>query len=66
MKTVYCPVKKGRINGTDCMIVCDVADDMVKETVLPEGIIWNENQQKECLNCKYHYATEPDEDVLEN
>ena len=50
MKTVHCPVKGDEINGTDCLIVCDVADRMVK----PEGIKWDEEQRQKCLACKYH------------
>lgn len=54
MKTVYCPVKMAQIDGGDCLIVCDVADNMVKSTVLPEGIKWNEEQRQKCLSCQYH------------
>ncbi len=54
MKTVHCPVKGDEINGTDCLIVCDVADRMVKPTCLPEGIKWDEEQRQKCLACKYH------------
>lgn len=54
MKTVPCPVKGDEINGTDCLIICDVADRMVKPTCLPDGIEWNEEQRRKCLACKYH------------
>ncbi len=54
MKTVHCPVKDDEINGTDCLIICDVADRMFKSTCLPKGIEWNEEQRQKCLMCKYH------------
>lgn len=56
--TVFCPVKNAEINGCDCYIVCDVADRMIKPTVLPDGIEWNEEQRKKCLTCKYHNDVE--------
>ena len=55
METVYCPVKDDRIDGGDCLIACDAADNTVKHTVLPECIKWSEEQRQKCLNCKYHY-----------
>lgn len=54
MKTVYCPVKDDQINGTDCLIICDIADRIIKSTLIPEGIKWDEQQRKKCLSCKYH------------
>ena len=36
-------------------MVCDVSDNMIKPTVLPEGIEWNDEQREKCLNCQYHY-----------
>ena len=54
MKTVYCPVKNGQINGTNCLITCGVADRMLKPAVLPDDISWNETQREKCLKCKYH------------
>ena len=52
--TVYCPVKKDQIDGGDCIIVCDVADNLAKPTVLPEGILWNDTQRQKCKDCQYH------------
>ena len=54
MKTVPCPVKGDQINGTDCLIICDVADGLIKPQALPEGIEWNEQQCTKCKLCKYH------------
>ena len=59
MKTVPCPVKGDEINGDDCLIVCDVADRLLKPTVLPEGIEWSEEQRQKCLQCKYHADSTP-------
>ncbi len=52
--TVTCPVKGDEITGDDCIIVCDVADGMIKPTCLPQGIEWNEEQQRKCKMCRYH------------
>jgi len=54
MKTVFCPVKRDEINGTDCLVVCDIADGMIKHSCLPAGIEWNDEQIKKCKACKYH------------
>ena len=54
MKTVYCPVKDNQIDGGDCLIICDVADRLIKPSVLPKGIEWNEKQCEKCKNCQYH------------
>ena len=54
MKTVQCPVKGDQINGDDCLLICDVADRLIKPTALPEGIKWDEQQRIRCKACKYH------------
>ncbi len=54
MQTVYCPVKDGDINGDDCLLICDVADEMITPSALPEEIKWDENQRRVCKFCKYH------------
>ena len=54
MKTVYCPVMDAQIDGGACIVICDVADRMLKPSVLPENIMWNEEQRQKCLNCPYH------------
>ena len=53
-RTVYCPVKQGQINGTDCLVICEVAERMLKSSVIPEEIPWNEEQRLICKQCKYH------------
>ena len=53
MKTVYCPVTDARIDGGDCIIICDVADKLIRPSVLPEGVVWNEEQRQKCLACQY-------------
>lgn len=54
MDKVYCPVKKDNIDGGECIVICDVADRMIKPTVLPEGIEWNEAKRILCLKCEFH------------
>ncbi|MBR0281541.1 MAG: hypothetical protein IJQ81_08120 [Oscillibacter sp.] len=61
MNTVECPVIGGQINGDDCYLICEVADNMIKPSVLynqpsvlPEGVIWNDALKAKCLNCQYH------------
>lgn len=58
MKTVFCPVKKAKIDGTECNMVCDVADRYLNSEVLPPDIIWNGEQKEIYLNCKYHNPIE--------
>ena len=53
-QTEYCPVCDKQIEGSECLVICDVADRMVKSTVLPEGVVWNEEQRKICKACKWH------------
>ena len=55
MKTVYCPLKRDQIDGIDCLTTVDVANHMLKPTVLPPEIgEWNEEKRAICKNCKYH------------
>lgn len=61
MKTVYCPVKADQVDGGDCIVICDVADHMIKPSVLPDGIEWNEEQRQKCLNCKWHADLDQEE-----
>jgi hypothetical protein len=55
MKTVYCPIKRNQINGDDCYLLCAIADLDVTSDILPDGVeYWNEAQRQKCLQCKYH------------
>ena len=55
METVFCPLKQGQIDGTDCLVTCDVADHILKPTVLPPEIVnWNEEKREICKKCKWH------------
>lgn len=51
---VLCPVAEYPIDGGDCVIICDVADRILKPAVLPEDIKWSEEKRKICKDCKYH------------
>lgn len=62
MKTVYCPVKDAQVDGDDCLIICDVADHMIKPSVLPDSVKWNEEQREKCLKCPYHADLDGSED----
>ena len=42
MKTVYCPVVNGQVNGDTCLEIVLVADRYAKPTVLPDEIKWSE------------------------
>lgn len=57
MKTVYCPVIDGQIDGTTCMEIVDVADGLISKGILEDydpAIPWSEEQRQKCLNCKWH------------
>lgn len=63
MNTVFCPVRGEQIDGTTCLEICLVADNMVKERILDDYdpiIPWNEEQRQKCLNCKWHTDVEED------
>lgn len=62
MKTVYCPVKKGQIDGGDCIVVSDVAHNLLNQSVLPDDIPWGEEQRQRCLSCRWNYENYPQED----
>lgn len=62
MKTVYCPVKNEEIEGSECIIISDVAHRMLKASALSAKIEWNENQRQCCLACKWNYDNYPQED----
>lgn len=53
-KTVYCPVKGAQINGTDCLIMCDIVDELINPRCVPIGIVWDEKMREICKVCKYH------------
>ena len=57
MKTVYCPVIDGQIDGTTCMEIVDVVDGLINQRILNDiekVTVWNEEQKQKCLNCPYH------------
>ncbi len=60
---VYCPVKKGLIDGGDCLVIVDVADGLINPSILhdegensllPLSVEWNEETKQMCKNCQYH------------
>lgn len=60
MKTVYCPVKGAQITGADCIVICDISENLLKPSVIPAGIVWNDEQCKKCLRCQYHDGLDED------
>lgn len=54
MNTVYCPIIDGQIDGISCLNIVLVAEQEAKTTILPKGVMWDEEQRKKCLACKYH------------
>lgn len=52
--TVYCPVINGQIDGTSCLEIVLVAESIAKPSILPEEVLWNEEQRTKCFACKYH------------
>lgn len=54
---VYCPVMEERVNGRDCLEICEVADRYISESILkdfPHPPMWNETQREKCLHCQWH------------
>lgn len=54
MKTVYCPVTGGQIDGSTCLEIVLVADQEAKPTILPKNLKWDDEQCRKCKACKYH------------
>lgn len=61
MKTVFCPVLNGQVDGNTCLEIVLVADREAKPTILQAGIEWNEEQRQKCLKCPYHADLEDGE-----
>lgn len=54
---VFCPIANREIPVIDCIEIGDVANGFVRPDVLKTfdpPIEWNEEQKKQCCNCKYH------------
>lgn len=58
---MYCPVLNEEIDGGTCLDIELVANGKVDPIVLPENIVWNEEQRQKCLSCMYHYNEQSDE-----
>lgn len=54
MKTVYCPVMGREVDGTTCLEIVLVADREMKQSILPDGLDWDESKRAACLACQYH------------
>ncbi len=54
--TVFCPVIKRQIDGGDCFIICDIADEMIKPILLFEefSVAWDEDMRQVCKQCVFH------------
>lgn len=50
----HCDLIDSDISGSDCIIVCDVADDMLKETAIDSKFKVKEDFKEICKNCKFH------------
>lgn len=55
-KTVYCPVMGCRVDGDTCLEITVVADKEIHASVLPDAIVWNEEQREKCLHCEWHWT----------
>lgn len=57
MKTVYCPVIDGQVDGTTCLEIVEVADGRIDKKIFADydkKFTWNEEQRQKCLACKWH------------
>lgn len=50
----HCDLIDSEINGNDCIIVCDVTDDMLKENVIDGKFTVKKDYKEICKKCKYH------------
>lgn len=56
--TVYCPVLKRQVNGTDCGDLAFISEGIEPKSFLPDGIKpeeFTEEMRRTCLACEWHW-----------
>lgn len=51
---VKCPIVNKEIDEGQCVVIVDISEDCIKETMLPNDIIKVTEWRKICKNCEYH------------
>ena len=51
---IECPILNKDIDIGECVIIVDVCEEMVKESVISNEVKEVENWREICKNCKYH------------
>lgn len=51
---VRCPLIEAEIEDIECIEVTDVAEQLLKETVIPEKFRKKENWKEICKGCRWH------------
>ena len=51
---VRCPLIEAEIEDIECIEVADVAEQLLKEEVIPEKFRKKENWKKICKGCRWH------------
>ena len=57
-KTFICPAINCEVDSTDCLVICDVTDHILKASVLDRfdtEITWNEETAEKCRACEWHW-----------
>ena len=50
---VRCPLIDDMIEAGDCVVYSDVANEMLKDSCIPEAFKVKEDWREICKNCKY-------------
>lgn len=51
---IKCPITNSDIDIGECVVIVDVCEKCIKETMLSDNIKNIENWQDICKKCKYH------------
>lgn len=57
-KAFLCPAINREVDSTECLVICDVTDHMLKSSVLDRfetEIKWSEEIAEKCLACEWHW-----------
>lgn len=56
-KTAFCPSVGRNVTSTECVVICDVTDRLLKPRVLDDfepPIQWNDERAEKCRLCEWH------------
>ena len=51
---IRCPIINSDLDIGECVVIVDVCEECIKETMLPEKIKEVENWKDICMKCEHH------------